>query len=702
MIAAALAGRRPVRRLRSTRERVSDTLALLPLVVAAGPRITTLDQCTSVVARRRRSLAALLLLRPAAATRSPCRRSCSRYFVLRRRSVENGRTAASSRPPPARCSAGIRDAAPRLDRPARRPRRRRLVPLRLAGDDTFTALERTSSSTAAFGPVYDVDGPTPRTALPETPVRSTAPTARSSTATGALRRVTLRGLVQLDIAGRSLARDPDDRARRSIASTGRSVVLTRVRGLYPRHLVGPDASRTRASAATAADCSCASASDTQLFDGDQVVTATRDGRVVACRRSQPPSSRSIAAARRRARRVHRALHGRADCASRRACSRAATDTRVARRPLPRLRLPPMRIAFDVSPLSHERTGVNNYIRGSLARARRGRAERGDEVVAFAPTSPAGQARRSREALAGIDVELRLVRAAGRARLAHRVVASPAGRPPSAGSARSTRCTSATGCTRRSAPACARRRSTTSCRSTIPSGRRGARARCTAASTATPRAPATSSSRTRPSPPTTSRATLGVPARAGARRAPGHRRRVHAPTGERADLGVPYLLTVATLEPRKNLGTLVEAFALLADTGLVARRRGRRRLGRAAAARPARHRPARARHRRRAGAALPRRGGRRLPVALRGLRDADHRGDGVAARRSSPRRIRRWTRRRATRRCAPTPRARGDRGRDPRGARAPRRAARARARARARGSRGGATGEIFLEGYERFA
>ena len=33
-------------------------------------------------------------------------------------------------------------------------------------------------------------------------------------------------------------------------------------------------------------------------------------------------------------------------------------------------------------------------------------------------------------------------------------------------------------------------------------------------------------------------------------------------GEAADFGVPYLLTVATLEPRKNLGTLVEAFTLL--------------------------------------------------------------------------------------------------------------------------------------------
>ena len=48
-------------------------------------------------------------------------------------------------------------------------------------------------------------------------------------------------------------------------------------------------------------------------------------------------------------------------------------------------------------------------------------------------------------------------------------------------------------------------------------------------------------------------------------------RASAPSSPRtapaADLGGPYLLTVATLEPRKNLGTLVEAFALLADTGL---------------------------------------------------------------------------------------------------------------------------------------
>ena len=46
----------------------------------------------------------------------------------------------------------------------------------------------------------------------------------------------------------------------------------------------------------------------------------------------------------------------------------------------------MRIAFDVSPLSHELTGIGNYIRGSLEGLC---AAAGDshEIVAFAPTSP---------------------------------------------------------------------------------------------------------------------------------------------------------------------------------------------------------------------------------------------------------------------------------------------------------------------------
>ena len=42
-----------------------------------------------------------------------------------------------------------------------------------------------------------------------------------------------------------------------------------------------------------------------------------------------------------------------------------------------------------------------------------------------------------------------------------------------------------------------------------------------------------------------------------------------PDGPAADLGAPYLLTVATLEPRKNLQTLVEAHRLLGGELLLA-------------------------------------------------------------------------------------------------------------------------------------
>jgi glycosyltransferase involved in cell wall biosynthesis len=64
----------------------------------------------------------------------------------------------------------------------------------------------------------------------------------------------------------------------------------------------------------------------------------------------------------------------------------------------------VRIAFDVSPLSHPATGVGNYIRGTLAgivEASRG----ANEIVAFAPTSPRGP-ERIRDAIGDLDVELR--------------------------------------------------------------------------------------------------------------------------------------------------------------------------------------------------------------------------------------------------------------------------------------------------------
>src|SRR5215469_12647641 len=86
----------------------------------------------------------------------------------------------------------------------------------------------------------------------------------------------------------------------------------------------------------------------------------------------------------------------------------------------------MRIAFDVSPLSHERTGVNNYIRGSLQGLAEAAAGAGDSVVAFAPTSPAGR-KIIPEVLDGFPVELRLKTFIG----AHvwRTAWSRAARPP---------------------------------------------------------------------------------------------------------------------------------------------------------------------------------------------------------------------------------------------------------------------------------
>jgi glycosyltransferase involved in cell wall biosynthesis len=66
----------------------------------------------------------------------------------------------------------------------------------------------------------------------------------------------------------------------------------------------------------------------------------------------------------------------------------------------------VRIVVDVTPLSHPRTGVGNYLRGSL----RGLAEasgRDDEVAAFAAVSMLSRGRLE-EALDGIRVERRLV------------------------------------------------------------------------------------------------------------------------------------------------------------------------------------------------------------------------------------------------------------------------------------------------------
>ncbi len=224
----------------------------------------------------------------------------------------------------------------------------------------------------------------------------------------------------------------------------------------------------------------------------------------------------------------------------------------------------MRIAFDVSPLSHERTGVNNYIRGSLAGLAEVATPLGHEIVAFAPTSPAGR-RGIPEALAGLDVELKLVTLPG----AHgwRTAWSKAGYPPAERfigrfdalhftdwmyppQKRGVRATTIHDLVPLHHPEWTTKRT----RSMHGRKYRNAALTCDvvfANSSFTADDFAES---------------LDFPRDRVLVACPGIAPQFTA-AGEAAELGAPYLLTVATLEPRKNLATLVDAFMLLGDTGL---------------------------------------------------------------------------------------------------------------------------------------
>jgi glycosyltransferase involved in cell wall biosynthesis len=224
----------------------------------------------------------------------------------------------------------------------------------------------------------------------------------------------------------------------------------------------------------------------------------------------------------------------------------------------------VRIAFDVSPLSHERTGVNNYIRGSLAGLAEAARRGGDEVIAFAPTSPEGR-RVIPEALAGIPVDLRLKTFIG----AHawRTLWSRLGRPPAE------RWLGAFDVLHFSdwmyPPQRAGLRATT-IHDLVPlhfpewvtARTRSMHAHKYANAARTCDVIFANSAFTADD----VASTLGFRRERIVVAHPGLGEAFRA-DGEREDLGRPYLLTVATLEPRKNLGTLVEAHALLADTGL---------------------------------------------------------------------------------------------------------------------------------------
>jgi glycosyltransferase involved in cell wall biosynthesis len=217
----------------------------------------------------------------------------------------------------------------------------------------------------------------------------------------------------------------------------------------------------------------------------------------------------------------------------------------------------VRIVFDVSPLALPRTGVGNYVLGSL-RGLAGAAPQ-DEVVAFAVTGPRGR-RAIPEALDGVPVErrLRFLPGARYVREAWSVAGRPAVErfagpldvfhysdwmfPAQRGGLRSTMVHDlvplrfpewTTRWTRRM---------------------HGAKYR--------------NAARTADVVFTNSRFTaddvrdlLGVPDEKLVVAPPGVADAFRA-EGPTADLGRPYVLTVATLEPRKNLDTLVEAWRRL--------------------------------------------------------------------------------------------------------------------------------------------
>ena len=220
----------------------------------------------------------------------------------------------------------------------------------------------------------------------------------------------------------------------------------------------------------------------------------------------------------------------------------------------------MRIAFDVSPLSHPLLGIGNYIQGSLGGLAEAAAGK-HEVVAFAPTSIRGP-ERIRKALAGMGVEVRTwpLPFSHAARTAWSKLGRPPAErllggfdvlhfsdwmyPPQRGGVRATTIHDLV-------PLHHPEWTTARTRSMHGRKYRNAAATCDVVyvnSAYTGR---------------DVEATLGVPAER-IRVAHPAPKDVYRTNGPAADLGAPYVLTVATLEPRKNLQVLVDAHRLLGN------------------------------------------------------------------------------------------------------------------------------------------
>ena len=453
-----------------------------------------------------------------------------------------------------------------------------------------------------------------------------------------------------------------------------------VSGLYLQDTWSGKTCATRASRCRGGRLRVLLGSDQGLFTPTAAVIARGSGRVVG-RASVTPArdDAARAAARARQRALRGRLHRRPDGRPR-AVTHGRTPIRASSaRTSSASRTAHVRIVFDVTPALAPADGRRQL----PARRARG-PRRGGRAGATRSSRSRRRARAGRrcveESLAGVPARRALRDAPARARLAHRL--EP--RRVAAGRALPRRLRRAP-LLRLDVPAAA----LAALRATtvhdlvplrFPSGRpahaadarrevpqRGAHA-------------ATSSSPTRSSPRATSWSCSACRASGSASRtrasAPSSR-----PTATRADLGRPYVLTVATLEPRKNLGDAARR-ARAARRRARARGRRRRGLGRAAGAAsgrawsalgyvPTTELPA----------PLPRRGGVRVPVALRGLRDPGARGDGL---RSAVRRlVARVARRGVRRRCRARRPGRARRRSRPRSARRSSAATSSCRRARAR-------------------
>ena len=423
MIAAALVGVIPYSALHQ-RERARRTrFALLPWWWAAGHRDPRSTRC----AGRRSAIAlcfALLLFAASAAraTRSSCRwRSSPLLRRPRSASIENGSARGIQHASLGALFGGTHVAAARLDRPRRRSRRERRRAVRLADDGQVHRLDERVLQPAASRASTTSTDPTPG-GLPETPVRIDPTTGRRQRHH---RRRTCSRRGRCSSTSRPCSWTAS-RTWRSTAWSGRSASPAS-RPASTATCGRGRGSPTRASLCTGHARSLATVQgDPKLFRADS--TRHCDERR-PCRRTF-----TIPYGRQRTVRVPLVPTG-SRCVVRFAVAPVAqpavveppsTDTRALGPRFLNFTVP-VRIAFDVSPLSHERTGVNNYIRGSLARARRGGAA--------ARATRSSRSRRPRrpgrraipEALAGIAVELRLVTLPG----AHawRTAWSRAGWPP---------------------------------------------------------------------------------------------------------------------------------------------------------------------------------------------------------------------------------------------------------------------------------